>query len=172
MLTSSAFAFANDAARVPVEATDASVAYPAGWVQMPLTSDPPSVMFVLCDQSEEAGCLVQGEITLGLVPVGRKIESLDHELDAAKASVELASLAHKVRIGPYDAVETNWTGQHSNHIQWAVTRGNLLIETTSGYYDCMLTTAPDRFPELADTWRSFCASLDLEKNQTGLKSHG
>ena len=46
------------------------------------------------------------------------------------------------------------------------------IQTTLGWYDCTLTTDPERFQTQIEQWRRFCASLDAADTAPDAPPHG
>ena len=155
-------AAAQQAPRVPIEDSGASVVHPAGWTGMPVSGIPPVVMFNLCDSAVRDGCLVRGEMTLSAPRADDTLDSVEARLAAAQVSRQPGQPeARRIKSGAHDAVETFWEGPHSNHISQVVKRGFIQIRTDTGWYECMLTAAPDLFPTQVDQWREFCASLDV-----------
>jgi hypothetical protein len=165
MLALAGYAAGAEGPRVPIEATGSSVEHPVGWAFMPASGSPPMVMFHLCDATRADGCLVRGEMTLTVPHPEREVVPLEERLQAAIAGRQEGVPAPRaLRSGRYDAVETFWRGEHSNHVQKQVVRADMQVSTPAGLYECMLTIDPDLFDSRLEQWRRFCGSLQLASN--------
>jgi len=163
---------AQQAPRVPLEDTGATVEHPNGWTLMPASGSPPVVMFHLCDPSLSDGCLVKGEMAMNAPNPDLDAPPLEPSLDGAERTGAISQpMPRLTKSGDFVALETRWVNAESP-VRHASAGATMLIDTPQGRFSCSLMMEPGRVEGMLDTWRRFCASLIPVGSMPDAERHG